>query len=392
MEVLVSVKDLLSQSLNIGSGVVRAFLNLEVDNVVERFTNYSESHSTHQIFGECTSFVGADGRGAAEGLDGGKSSNNAVVLGHLAGSESKTRGNDSGETFWNSSDSKSNSNLEVVDAALDPATEDGIIELKEVHGPHQSADDEDDLGELIGELVELLLQWSVSLILFSLVDFGVDAANRGVHTSVSNHADSVSAVNHSGAEEHVLLVLKHLGISSHRFDGLLYRDRFTSERGLASHERNALDFDDSQVGGAKVTSGNLNNVAGDKLDSLELLPLRVAQNLALLGLEVHECFQSVVCIGVLVNGDDSIEDQNCQNYEGFDEGSKAAIFLQACEHESDASRTQEDLNELILELFHDPLPKGGLGLLFQFIETVLLLKLLNLLVSETLLEASTELL
>ena len=48
-------------------------------------------------------------------------------------------------------------NLEIVDSALDEgATVDGIVEVTNVDGPDGDANDGDELGELLAELVELL--------------------------------------------------------------------------------------------------------------------------------------------------------------------------------------------------------------------------------------------
>lgn len=53
---------------------------------------------THLVGGECASLIGADDRGAAQGLHGGQASDNGVLLGHTAGAQGKAGGDDSGQT------------------------------------------------------------------------------------------------------------------------------------------------------------------------------------------------------------------------------------------------------------------------------------------------------
>ncbi len=53
---------------------------------------------THLVGGEGASLVGADDRGAAQGLHRGQASDDGVLLGHTAGTEGQTGGDDSGQT------------------------------------------------------------------------------------------------------------------------------------------------------------------------------------------------------------------------------------------------------------------------------------------------------
>lgn len=62
-------------------------------------------------------------------------------------------------TFRDGSDGQRHSDLEVVDGAADPgAAVHGVVEVADVDDPHGDADERDDLGELLAELVQLLLQ------------------------------------------------------------------------------------------------------------------------------------------------------------------------------------------------------------------------------------------
>lgn len=53
---------------------------------------------THLVGGESASLVGADDRGAAQGLHRGQASDNGVFLGHTASTESQAGGDDSRQT------------------------------------------------------------------------------------------------------------------------------------------------------------------------------------------------------------------------------------------------------------------------------------------------------
>lgn len=53
---------------------------------------------THLVGGEGASLVGADDRGAAQGLHRGQASDNGVLLGHTAGTKGQAGGDDSGQT------------------------------------------------------------------------------------------------------------------------------------------------------------------------------------------------------------------------------------------------------------------------------------------------------
>jgi len=60
--------------------------------------------------------------------------------------------------------SQSHGDLEVVDGTADPgASVDGVVEVANVDGPHGNADEGDDLGELLAELVHLSLEGGLLL-------------------------------------------------------------------------------------------------------------------------------------------------------------------------------------------------------------------------------------
>jgi hypothetical protein len=90
---------------------------------------------------------------------------------------------------------------------------DGIEEFEEVHAPDDDTDDENDPRELVTKLINLLLERSVSLVFLSGLYFSVDGSDSGLHSSLRDYAPSGSLLYVCGGEYHVLLVLKHGGVS-----------------------------------------------------------------------------------------------------------------------------------------------------------------------------------
>ena len=119
---------------------------------------------------------------------------NAVLLGHAAGSQSQASGDDSGQTFRDSSDGESNGDLEIVDGTLHPgSTVSGVVEVTDVDGPDSDTDEGDDLGQLLSEFVELLLEWGLDF--FSLDHFGTNAADGGVQAGTDNNTAGLNKKN-----------------------------------------------------------------------------------------------------------------------------------------------------------------------------------------------------
>lgn len=117
---------------------------------------------------------------------------------------------------------------------------DGVKELVEVHNPNNEADDGDDIGQLITERVNLLLQRSVLLVFLSGLDFSVNGSDSGVHSSARNNSPGCTLLDVCGREDHVLLILKH-GCFLEGFDVLGDLHGLSSQRGLGHLECHRLD-------------------------------------------------------------------------------------------------------------------------------------------------------
>ena len=113
-----------------------------------------------------------------------------VLLGHTAGAKSQAGGDDSGQTLRDGGDGESDGNLEVVDGALHPGSSvSGVVEVSDVDDPDGDADEGDDLGQLLTELVELLLKRGLDLL--GLAHLGTDAADGGVQAGADDDTASL---------------------------------------------------------------------------------------------------------------------------------------------------------------------------------------------------------
>lgn len=173
----------------------------------------------HLIGGKSTSLIGADDRGATESLDGRQRPDNGVLLGHTAGTEGQASGDDGRQTFGNGGDGQSYGDLEVVDGALDPgATMSGVVKVTDVDGPDSDADNGDNLGQLLAELVEFLLQRSLDLL--GLGHLGTDLTDGGVEAGADDDTAGLAGGYVRTGEQDVLLVLKIQ--EKTRLDSLLF--------------------------------------------------------------------------------------------------------------------------------------------------------------------------
>lgn len=153
----------------------------------------------HLIGRKRSSLVGADDRGAAQGLHRGQRAHNGVLLGHAACSQSQTGGDDGGKTLGDGGDGQGHGDLEVVDGAAEPgAAVHGVAEVADVDEPNRNADERDDFGELLTELVQLLLQRRLLLLrarhlVTDLADLGGDAGAD--HDADGTACGDVGALN-----------------------------------------------------------------------------------------------------------------------------------------------------------------------------------------------------
>lgn len=254
-------------------------LDVVLDGVLRRGTEVSELNSGHLVESESSSLIRADDGGATEGLNGRKRSDNSVVLSHLFGSESQTRGDNSGESFRDGGNGKSNSNLEIVDASSHPTSVDWVREVSEVHHPNEKTDDSNGIRKLLTELVELLLKRSIFGIDGSGLNLLLDSSNGSIHSSVNNNTSSNSVSNNGGREEHVLSVLEEISSRSDLLGLLVNSNGLSGKGSLFNLERNRNQISNSGVGGDLVTNRDLNNVSRNKVLRVDDSPFSVSEDL-----------------------------------------------------------------------------------------------------------------
>lgn len=109
---------------------------------------------THLIGRKSTSFIGADDISTAKSFNTRQIPNDCILLGHFLCAQRQTRRNNSGQTLRDSSDGEGNCNLEIVDCTLQNSMMRRIRKMAYVDDPDENADDGDNLGEQVSEIVQ----------------------------------------------------------------------------------------------------------------------------------------------------------------------------------------------------------------------------------------------
>lgn len=340
----------------------------------------------HLVGGQSTGLVRADDTAASEGLDRGQASDHSVLSGHLPGSEGKAGGDDNGKTFGNSGDTEGHSDLEIVDGALGPATVAGVVEVGDVDEPDQDADDSNDLGQAVTEVVELLLQGS------GLRDLGSDAlmdvADGSAGSGQNNSGPGATSDDSSSRKQNIDLILKNgLFVVNHSGGILADTLALSSKDGLVDGEAVALNGNDSAVGGDSIADSDGNNVAGDQLLSLDSRNMSsIANDVGLVGRVFLQGCDSLFSAALLGDSDDTIENENCEDLlrvsesvlgsaqlrGGFvvekthncrvDECAPALFIVKKGQDKGNGGGAKKDNDKLILKLFENKLPEGSRGL------------------------------
>lgn len=208
--VVVTATDLAAVHRHFSDGLVGRSADFELveewSAIVINFVDNEHAADRHLIGGECSSFIGADDRGATQSLDRGQRADNGVLLGHTAGAQSQAGGDDGRKTFRDGGHSQGDGDFEVVDSAFNPgSTVSGIVKVSDVDGPYSDANDRNDFRQLFTELVQFLLQGCLDL--FSLRHLRSDLTDGRVQTGADDDTAGLSGSNVSSGEEDVFLVL-----------------------------------------------------------------------------------------------------------------------------------------------------------------------------------------
>lgn len=242
-----------------------------------------------------------------------------------------------------------------------------------VDEPDKDADNSNDLGQSVTEVVEFLLERG------GLRDLGgdvfVDVANRSVGTGQNDDGRSVSSNNSSTREEHVDLVLLY-GVRI--LDGICVLANtltLSGQDALVDAEAVAVDGQDSAVGRNAVTHGHLDDVSRNQFVCLDALNLAIAYDLGLVGRVLLECCDCLFGGRFLRYSDDGVENEDSENlggtgqkriqsrraqcrtyYDGVDKDGPVVAILEQGEDERYGGRGKQDDDQLVLELFQDEFP------------------------------------
>ncbi|KAI6754271.1 hypothetical protein HG530_012785 [Fusarium avenaceum] len=239
--------------------------------LVEIATILVEMHNlahAHLVGGQGTGLVRANHTAASQGFDRRKASDDGILSSHLPRSKSQAGGDNNGKTLGDSGNTKRDSNLEVVDSALGPAAMAGIVEVGDVDKPDQNANDSNDLGQAVTEIVKLLLQGGGLRDLSS--DALMDISNSSAGASKNDDSSGATSNNSCSREQHVGLILQDcLIIVDNLRSALSDTLTLSGKNCLVDREAVAFDRDDSAVGRNTIANGDSNDVARNQLLGLD---------------------------------------------------------------------------------------------------------------------------
>mmetsp|Transcript_86732 Transcript_86732/g.250308 ORF Transcript_86732/g.250308 Transcript_86732/m.250308 type:complete len:378 (-) Transcript_86732:474-1607(-) len=297
------------QAVDLADGGVSIALHLVALHGGRR-SGQHEPLATHLVRGKRAGLVGADHRGAPQGLDRWQLPDDGVALGHFSRAQGKARGNHRRQALRNGRDSQGHGDFEVVDAPAKEGAMHGIEKMLVVDKPHDSADEEDDLREQLTELLDFLLQGRLLFLLGRILHCRLDNADLSLHARGSHDADAAAVRNRGGRVEHVDLGLDDAVLLLHRFDLLGHALGLARELGLLNPDGRRIQLDAAHVRRNLVADLDLDNVTGHDILRVDLLPLAISQNLGVIGLQLLESVQSLFRIRLLPHANKSVCDQD----------------------------------------------------------------------------------
>jgi hypothetical protein len=192
----------------------------------------------------------------------------------------ETSGDDSSEALRDGGNSKSYSNLEVVDRTLEGTLVSRIPEVANVDDPDENADDGDDLGECVTKVVELTLQRR--LLADLRADALVDVANRGLGAGVDDDGRARPVHNGRAGEKHVRLVLLHRAGVLHGLEILADGLALAGKDGLVDPEVGRCDGQEASVGRDLVADGDGDDITRHEILGVDAGDLTITEDLGLI--------------------------------------------------------------------------------------------------------------
>eukprot|EP00968_Pinguiococcus_pyrenoidosus_P027740 scaffold7439_cov286-Pinguiococcus_pyrenoidosus.AAC.1 len=305
-----------------------------------------ERHGSHLVRREGAGLVGADHRGAAQGLDAGEAAHDHVPLRHPARSQAEAKGDHRGESFGDGGDAQRHGNLGVVQSAHQRRRKDGRPKLGGRDGPDGDADAPDDLRELVAELVELLPQGRFLLIELGFRDSGLDPADLGAHSRRSDDGLGLAAGDHGAAEDDVLLPLDR-DRAFHGVRRLRHRRGLAREGTLVARHRGGEQFDNAGVGRDLVAHHEIDDVARHQLRGRRIVDdLAVSQHVARRRLQLLEGVQAILRAELLPDAHEGVEHEDEQDHHRLQP--RVLVVLHDRHDATEHRHSQQDLNQPIL--------------------------------------------
>ena len=301
----------------------------------------------HTVLGQGSGLIGADDLCTAQGLHCGQSTDHGIGLGHLGDTDGQHHGHHSGETLRDSGYGQGNGDHEGIQYR----SQTELTAHEEVEGEDEHADDEHEIGQLLAQLVQLLLQRR--FLLLGLVQGGSDLAHFCLHAGFRDDG-SAAAVYHGGAHvNHVLPVAERdvLGITLQvkNIDELVDGDALAGEGSLLQLQ--GIGGQETAVCRHRITGLQHHDVAGHQTGAGNGAVLAVADDLAAGLGHALERFNSFLCLAFLNHAQNGVQQYHHDNDEYLGHALTADIVgdcgNRCGNHQHDEHRILERLQEAL---------------------------------------------
>ncbi len=305
----------------------------------------------HLVLGQGAGLVGADHRGAAQGLDRREFADQRVAGDHAVHAQGQGDGDDRGQAFRYGGHGQAHRGQEHVDelAAVQP--------FQQEHQPHQH---EADHHDPFAELLEFPLQGR-DLVGYLLHQPG-DLAQFGVHPGIGHDGPGLARRHRSAQVDHVGAVGQGQVGPFQGLDVLGHRCGFAGQAGLLHAEVGAGPHHPA-VGRDAVPGLDLRQVAGHQLGGRHGAVLPAADHLGHRAGKLFQCGQGLLGAVFLDEPQHGVDDDDGDDGQGVDP------FLQEA---GDDRRGDEDPDDEVLELAEEDGPRADAFFLLELVGAVFL--------------------
>mmetsp|Transcript_48361 Transcript_48361/g.114674 ORF Transcript_48361/g.114674 Transcript_48361/m.114674 type:complete len:609 (-) Transcript_48361:764-2590(-) len=267
--------DLAPVEEDVAAGLVRDALHVQLQLGLDSVGEGVDLLDAHLVRRQRPRLVRADHRAAPQRLHRRQVPDEGVALGHAAGAEGEAGGDDCREALRDGGDRQRDRLLEVEDAPEEEAPPPPVrprlhllrdhllalaVEGEDVDEPAEDADDGDDVGKLLPEVVQLLLERRRRVL--RLREALGDLADLGADAGLDDDAAAL-AVHHVRPREQAVALLLQLRVHllHHHVEVLVDGGAFASQRRLLNLERRRLHLHHPHVRRHLVSDVDLDNVA-----------------------------------------------------------------------------------------------------------------------------------